>query len=164
MIDFLSRLLGKKDEPSALADELDDSWVISSIASHSDFFRWLLQAVPENSIWSIDHVFDKKMLGTLMRFKSQSDHLKKGVFYINNAEINVLLSTEAKQAILEKLDTWDFEANAIHQRIYQNNTLYFVAYDNLHPLCTWLSLSFEKDEIKSLEKKGLIKFRHSQDG
>jgi hypothetical protein len=164
MIGFFKKLFAQESQTTVNQVDFSDCWVVTKINDHSEFLQWLINAVPNNSIWSIDHVFDQKMLDTLCRFEVDAEVINNKKLTVPRTNICVRLSETSKPVICKELENWDFKMNAIHQHIYQNEKYFFTAYDNLHPKCTELSLTFEKDELKKLSEVDLIEFHHSNNG
>ncbi|NLD36196.1 MAG: hypothetical protein GX654_04930 [Desulfatiglans sp.] len=159
MSNTLLKYLGwvPKEERKGIEINYDNAWEFQSIFNKNEFMSWLIKYVPNDSIWSIEGLYNSKLYQTVQEY-TIDDGIKvnRGTVWPRPKYMKIKLSEEAKKVILENINNWNLESDITHQHIYYQNNVYLTSYDNLD--CTWLSKDIDQSELDTLEEKGIIQY------
>lgn len=117
----------------------------------------ILNLVPDDSIWAIEGVYSEHIISFLKQFHVEDDEsVELGTVWPSQKKIRVLLTKDAKNAIIEELKNWNIDVDIVHQHIYKSGFFYFTSYDNLKSGCIWLTNQIEERKISPLIEKNFI--------
>jgi len=143
--------LGGRERTPSPHLAIDEAWTFSEIRDKHRFLRWVLSAVPDGTIWSIEGVSDPAILYLAQEFSaSDGVQIPRATIWPRQNTMKLLLTPESKERLSASLQKWDLDRDLIHQHIYSDAALYFRSYDNLHESCTWVSRLISRDQLEPL--------------
>lgn len=134
-------------------DNLHCDWTVKEITRENEFLKWLIEHVPDGSIWEMRDLTSLHIYKTLKKFIVNGNKT-----ILPRKQFEVILDKVSKKEILSKIDE-GFDFDIIHQCIYYQDTIYFISYDNLGEGSTRLSHKIQKEELDKLAEKGIAIFK-----
>ncbi len=148
----LDEVTGKEIDPNHV-------WEFKSISRKNDFQAWIIERVPDGSVWSIEGFHDPDIFETVQDFVTEDGvRVHKGTVWPRQRHIKIKLNAQSKKAILDRLEDWNLDVDIRHQHIYKGEMFYLTAYDNLHAGCTWLTKMIDRAELDELEDRGILEY------
>ena len=144
-----------KEERNGAEIDFNNAWEFESISKKNEFLSWLIQYVPNNSIWSIEGLYNKELFRIIRHYLTDDGlQVQRGTVWPRPKYCKVLLNEESKNTILKNINKWNLDVDIIHQHIYYQKDIYLTSYDNL--TCVWLTKIIDQSELDKLEEEGII--------
>ncbi|MBW3002416.1 hypothetical protein KY338_04625 [Candidatus Woesearchaeota archaeon] len=164
MLKKIKNLVEKKIKGGQV--DINNCWLIDglSISSQEDFLIFIIEHVPDDSVWAIEGCFDDNMLNELRKYKTE-DSVKVFQACISQCtesgwndpiRAKVLLSKENKPKIIEIIKKHSL-CSLIHHHIYYKSIFYFTTYDNFSAYVA-VSKKFDNKVMNDYAEKNNIKF------
>ena len=138
--------------------DIHSCWIIDgvSISGKEDFFIFIIQHVPDDSVWAIEGCYDDNFLKELVSFETEDNVAVFQATMGKPVRIKIRLSKESKPKIIELIRKYGVDS-LIHHHIYHGNHFYFTTYDNFSAHVA-VSKKFDNKAMKDYAEKNNIKF------
>jgi len=137
--------------------DFSNAWTLEIYSPHA-FLSWLVSIVPNQSVWTVDGLYDRRARQFLKRFRAGGQvKMFNATTSLKLPFVEVDLNSESKPLIMAQIHQWNLDTDFIHQSIRCGDTVYFLAHDNLQD--TWLSKRVTADQLRPLITSGVVSIR-----
>lgn len=139
--------------------DLKNCYSIIKITDKNILLQQIILGVPDNSIWAIEGLYDRNIIGVLKNhFSDDESNAYKATIWPGQDSYTIKLTEAAKKDIIANLYNWNLDSDIIHQHIYLSDTFYFTLYDNLSESCTWVGKEFDIKLLMDMERQDIVEF------
>jgi len=138
--------------------DIHNCWIIDgvSIPDKDDFLIFIIEHVPDDSVWAIEGCYDENFLKELASFETEDNVAVYHGTMDEPVRIKIRLSKERKPRIIELIKKYGVDS-LIHHHIYHDKHFYFTTYDNFSAYVA-VSKKFDNKAMEDYAEKNNIKF------